>query len=52
MTDLAGLPGEAPVCRGLEDLADARLSAEALALAIAATRLRRLGIELPAAQSS
>jgi hypothetical protein len=47
MADLAGLPGEAMVRRGLDDLARHRLTAEALTLAIASGRLRRCGLELP-----
>ncbi len=47
MADLEDLPGAELVLRGLEDLARKTLSAEALTLSIAATRLRRLGIEFP-----
>ncbi len=47
MADLEGLPGAELVRRGLEDLSRTPLSAEALTLSIASTRLRRLGIELP-----
>lgn len=50
MTDLAGLPGAALVRRGLEDLAERRLSVEALTVAIASERLRRLGIGLAPAE--
>ncbi len=47
MADLECLPGAELVRRGLEDLSRKRLSAEALTLSLASTRLRRLGIELP-----
>ncbi len=47
MADLEGLPGAELVRRGVEDLSRNRISAEALTLSIASTRLRRLGIELP-----
>jgi hypothetical protein len=47
MADLEGLPGAELVGRGLGDLSWETLSAEALALSIASTRLRGLGIELP-----
>jgi hypothetical protein len=41
------LPEAELVRRGLKDLSWETLSAEALALSIASTRLRGLGIELP-----
>lgn len=44
--ELDGLPGEALLRRGLEDLARGRLSAEALTLALAETRLAQLGVDL------
>lgn len=47
MTDIEGLPGATLVRRGLDDLWRAKLSAEALTLTAASTRLRRLGLELP-----
>ena len=47
MTDWSGLPGAALVDRGLADLRAGQLSCEALTLALAPTRLRGLGIELP-----
>lgn len=47
MVELDGLPGEALVRRGLEDLARGARSAEALTLAIASGRLRRCGFDLP-----
>jgi hypothetical protein len=47
MRDFEGLPGADLVLRGLEDLSRKSLSAEALTLSTASTRLRRLGIELP-----
>ena len=47
MDDLEALPGAELVRRGLEDLSRKTLSAEALTLAIASTRLRGLGIDLP-----
>lgn len=47
MAELDGLPGEALVRRGLEDLARGTRSAEALTLAIASGRLRRCGLDLP-----
>lgn len=52
MDDLESLPGAELVRRGLEDLSRKTLSAEALTLSIASTRLRRLGIELPEAGRS
>ncbi|MEB2344630.1 MAG: hypothetical protein OZ948_07820 [Deltaproteobacteria bacterium] len=47
MVDLDGLPGEALVRRGLEDLARGARSAEALTVALATGRLRRCGLALP-----
>lgn len=47
MHEIAGLPGEAMVRRGLLDLAAGKLSAEALTVSLAPTRLARLGIDLP-----
>jgi hypothetical protein len=43
----ADLPGYELVSRGLADLADGRESQEALLVAMAATRLRTIGIEVP-----
>lgn len=48
MIEIEGLPGASLVRRGLADLDERRLSAEALTVAIAATRLRRLGLDVPA----
>ncbi len=47
MTELSGLPGEALVRRGLHDLALDLRTAEALTVALASSRLRDLGLELP-----
>lgn len=47
VVDLDGLPGEALVRRGLEDLARGARSAEALTVALATGRLRRCGLALP-----
>lgn len=46
--DLEGLPGAAMVAQGLRDLAAGVESQEALVVAIAAPRLGRLGLEVPA----
>jgi hypothetical protein len=43
-----GLPGGATVDRGLEDLAAGRETAESLTVSLAAARLRREGVPLPA----
>lgn len=43
-----GLPGGAFVDRGLDALAEGRETAESLALSLAAPRLRREGVPLPA----
>lgn len=48
MPDLEGLPGAERVERGLADLLHGRRSPEALWLAAAATRLRSLGLPVPA----
>lgn len=48
MLELAGLPGEALIRAGLEDLAEGRASVAALVLSSASDRLRQLEIELPA----
>lgn len=42
------LPGQDLVTQGLADLAQGRLSEPALLLLVAAPRLRRLGVEVPA----
>jgi len=42
------LPGEALISAGLQDLAEGRETAEALLVAIAATRLRSIGLAVPA----
>lgn len=44
MADLAGLPGAALVTAGLADLAAGRDTVPALAVAMAARRLQRLGL--------
>lgn len=44
---LHDLPGADLVAKGIEDLAEGVISAEALLLIIAAPELERLGIELP-----
>ena len=45
--DVRKLPGHELVLQGIEDLAGGRRSAEALLVAIGASRLRRAGIEVP-----
>ena len=45
--DLTGLPGAARVERGIHDLTEDRLSTEALLVAVAASRLRGLGLSIP-----
>jgi len=47
MADLTALPGAELVERGLEDLAAGRETVPALVVAIAGTRLRRLGVPVP-----
>lgn len=47
MSDLAGLPGAERVGRGLHDLAEGRWSTDALLVAVAAGRLRALGLAVP-----
>src|SRR5437763_8941069 len=49
LPDLQGLPASDRVRRGLADLQQGRRSIEALWLAAAATRLRFLGLPVPAA---
>jgi hypothetical protein len=44
-----GLPGGASIDRGLDDLAAGRESPESLLVSLAAPRLRREGVPLPAA---
>lgn len=44
MLDLGGLPGARRVERGVRDLNEGRLSTEALLVAVAASRLRALGL--------
>ena len=46
MTDLAGLPGAARLERGIHDLKQGRLSTDALLVAVAAGRLRDLGLSV------
>lgn len=45
--DLAHLPGGDLVAKGLDDLASARETVEALLVSIAATRLRSVGLNVP-----
>lgn len=45
--DLKGLPGSDRVKRGLRDLTRGHLSTDALLLAVAAQRLRELGLRMP-----
>jgi hypothetical protein len=45
--DVSALPGADLVERGLADLSAGRETAEALLVSIAATKLRRLGLEVP-----
>lgn len=47
MPDLARLPGADRVDRGLHDLIEGRLSTDALLVAVAAGRLRALGLAVP-----
>lgn len=47
MTDLTGLPGADLVREGLADLGAGRDTPPAFAVAVAAARLRRLGIPVP-----
>jgi hypothetical protein len=47
MIDLDGLPGAERVEAGRRDLAAGRWTPDAWLLAVAATRLRELGVELP-----
>lgn len=47
----AGLPGRELVSAGLADLAAGRESAEAMLVAMAAPRLRALGLEVPVSPS-
>jgi len=47
VVELDGLPGEVLVRRGLEDLSQGRLSAEALTVSLASGRLRHCGLDLP-----
>lgn len=46
MPDLDGIPGAAIVATGLADLAAGRDTVPALVVAVAASRLRRLGLEV------
>jgi len=50
--DFSPLPGGELIRRGLEDLATGRESEAALLVLIGAPRLRRLGLEVPEANSS
>lgn len=50
MVDLKGLPGAETVERGVRDLRRGRLSPAALLVATAVTRLRELGVEIPAGE--
>lgn len=47
MLDLAGLPGAARLERGIHDLRARRLSTNALLVAVAAGRLKDLGLPVP-----
>jgi hypothetical protein len=47
LSDLNQFPGGELILRGIEDLAEARESAEALLVLIGAPRLRRLGFDIP-----
>ena len=47
LSDFNQFPGGELIRRGVEDLAEARESAEALLVLIGAPRLRRLGIDIP-----
>ncbi len=47
MPELAGLPGAERVGRGVRDLIEGRLSTDALLVAVAAGRLRALGLAVP-----
>jgi hypothetical protein len=49
--DFSGLPGGELIRRGLKDLAAGRESEEALLVLIGAPRLRRLGLDVPEADS-
>lgn len=44
---LTGLPGETMVRRGLEDSRAGRWTPEALVVAVAPSRFRRLGVDVP-----
>ena len=48
MDDLVGLPGAERLERGVRDLRLGRRSPEALLVASAVTRLRELGVDIPA----
>jgi hypothetical protein len=47
--DLTALPGNELVVKGLADLAAGRESVESLLVQISSTRLRQLGLDVPAA---
>jgi len=47
LSDFNQFPGGELIRRGVEDLAEARESAEALLVLIGAPRLRRLGFDIP-----
>ena len=49
MDDLAAFPGGDLIERGLEDLQAGRLTTSALLVLVGATRLRRLGLDVPEA---
>ena len=51
MPDLEGLPGAARITRGLRDAGEGRATADALLVAIAAGRLRELGLPVPNAET-
>jgi hypothetical protein len=48
MIDISGLPGGHVVERGLRDLAMGRETVDGLVVSLAAPRLRRLGLDVPA----
>ncbi len=47
LKELEGLPGWDLVRRGVADLRKGRLTVEALLLCVGASRLRRMGVEIP-----
>jgi hypothetical protein len=49
--DIDGLPGAELVREGLEDLARGRVTAASLLVSVGASRLRRIGLDVPALPS-